>query len=150
MRDEALLLSGSGLSLESGNMAKMLHFFGVPWRAASVTEFLGYRGSSAKSRVLCSSDTFFELIRQLEDNSEVIRPWQERAHSVFVYAGNDSEIPQKLLQTLTGDEGTVLDTAVGDIAVSDQLDDFCGVMAGVQVSASKANAGASLVLDAEK
>ena len=150
MRDEALLLSGSGLSLESGNMAKMLHFFGVPWRAASVTEFLGYRGSSAKSRVLCSSDTFFELIRELENNSEVIRPWQERAHSVFVYAGNDSEILQKLLQTLTGDEAGVLETAVGDIAVSDQLDDFCGVMAGVQVSASKANAGASLVLNAKK
>src|SRR6266852_6080085 len=117
MRDEALLLSSGGLSLESGNVAKVLHFFGVPWRAATVAEFLGYtrldRGSSAKSRALCSSDTFFELIRQLKDNSEAIRPWRARAHSVFVYAGNDSEILQKLLQTLTGDEGAVLDTAVG-------------------------------------
>jgi hypothetical protein len=152
MRDEALLLNGAGgLSLESGNVAKVLNFFGVPWRAATVAEFLGYtrldRGSSAKSRVLCSADIFFELIRQLEDNSEAIRPWQDRAHSVFVYAGNDSEILQKLLQTLTGDEGAVLDTAVGDVAVSDQLDDFCGVMAGVRVSASTANVDASLVLN---
>jgi hypothetical protein len=150
MRDEALLLSGSGLSLESGNVAKMLHFFGVPWRAATVTEFLGYRESSAKSRALCSSDTLFELIRGLEDNLEAIRLWRERVHSVFVYSGNDSEILQKLLQTLTGDEGAVLDTAVGDVAVSDQLDDFCGVMAGVRVSASKANVDVSLVLNIEK
>src|SRR6266566_7396761 len=99
MRDQALLLSGGGLSLESGNVAKVLHFLGVPWRAATVAEFLGYTrldgGSSAKSRVLCSSDIFFELVRELEDNSEAIRPWRERTHSVFVYAGNDSEIPQK-------------------------------------------------------
>src|SRR5438309_8572517 len=116
-----LMSSGDGFSLESGNVAKVLHFFGVPWRAATVTEFLGHtrldHESSAKSRALCSSDTFFELIRELENNSEAIRPWRERVHSVFVYSGNDSEILQKLLQTLTGDEGVVLDTAVGDVAV---------------------------------
>ena len=73
MRAEALLLSSGGLSLESANMAKVLRFFGVPSRAAAVTEFLDYtrldRGSSAKSRALCSSDIFFELIRELKDNS---------------------------------------------------------------------------------
>jgi hypothetical protein len=71
-------------------------------------------------------------------------------HSVFVYAGEVPAVLQKLLQRLIGDEAAVLDTAVGNVAVSDQLDDFCGVMAGVRVSASKANAGASLVLNAEK
>ena len=154
MRDEALLLSGGGLSLESGKVAKVLKFFGVPWRAGTVTEFLGYtrlnRESSAKSRALCSSDTFFELIRELEANSGAIRPWRERVHSVFVYAGDDSETLQKLLRRLTGDDGAVLDTGVGDIAVSNQLGGFCGVMAGVRVSASKANVDASLVLNTEK
>jgi hypothetical protein len=154
VRDEALLLSNGGLSSESGNVAKVLHFFGVPSRAATVTEFLGYarlnHESSAKSRALCSSDTFFELIRELEDNSEAIRPWRERVHSVFVYAGDVPAVLQKLMQRLAGDEGVVLDQMNrfgGDFVVSDELDDFCGLMAGVRVSASKANVDASLVLN---
>ena len=157
MRDEALLLSGGGLSLESGNIAKVLHFFGVPWRAATVTEFLGYtrlnHASSAKSRALCSSDTFFELIRELEDNSEAIQRWRERMHSVFVYPGDVPAVLQKLMQRLTGDEGVVLNQMNrfdGDFVVSDELDDFCGLMAGMRVSASKAKIDASLVLNTAK
>src|SRR5438094_7562196 len=38
----------------------------------------------------------------------------------------------------------------GDFVVSGKLDDFCGVMAGIRVSASKANGDASLVLNTEK
>ena len=58
MKEEALLLSDAGLSLEADNAAKVLHFFGVPWRAAMITEFLGEARlsdeGSVKSRVLCS------------------------------------------------------------------------------------------------
>jgi hypothetical protein len=158
VRDEALLLSGGGgLSLESGNVAKVLHFFGLPWRAATVTEFLSYtrlnHESSAKCRALCSSDTFFELLRELEDDSEAIRPWRKRVHSVFVYAGDVPAVLQKLVQRLAGDEGVVINQtnrSAGDFVVSDELDDFCGVMAGVRVSASKAKADVSLVLNSEK
>src|SRR5438876_252947 len=158
VRDKALVLrSGGGLSLESGDVAKVVHFFGVPWRATTVTEFLGHTRldceSSAKSRALCSSDTFFELIRELEDNSEAIRPWRERVHSVFVYAGDVPAVLQKLLQRLTGDEGVVLNQMNrfgGDFVVSSKLDDFCGVMAGVGVSASQVNGAASLVLNTKK
>jgi hypothetical protein len=132
----------------------VLHFFGVPWRAATVTEFLGYtklsHEGSAECRALCSSDTFFELIRGLEDNSEAIQPWRERVHSVFVYAGGVPAVLQKLIRRLTGDEGVVLNQMNrfgGDFVVSDKLDDFCGVMAGVRVPASKANVDASLVLN---
>jgi hypothetical protein len=154
MRNKALLLSSDGLSLESGNVAKVLHFFGVPWRAATVTEFLGYsrlnHESSAKSRVLCSSDTFFELIGEVENNSEAIRPWREQVHSFFVYAGPDRDALQKLARILVGNEGAVLseiDPGTEDFVVSGELDDFCGVMAGVRVPASKANFDASLVLN---
>ncbi len=153
MRDEALLLS-SGLSLKNGNVAKVLHFFGVPWHAATVTDFLGCsrrnHENSSKSPVLCSSDTFFELIQQLEENSEAIQPWRERVHSVFVHAGDVPAVLQKLMQRLTGFEAVVINQMNrfgGDFVVTDELDDFCGVMAGVRVSASKANVDASLVLN---
>jgi len=153
VRDEALLLS-SGLSLKNGNVAKVLHFFGVPWHAATVTDFLGCsrrnHENSSKSPVLCSSDTFFELIQQLEENSEAIQPWRERVHSVFVHAGDVPAVLQKLMQRLTGFEAVVINQMNrfgGDFVVTDELDDFCGVMAGVRVSASKANVDASLVLN---
>ena len=38
----------------------------------------------------------------------------------------------------------------GDFVVSDELDDFCGLMAGMRVSASKAKIDASLVLNTAK
>jgi hypothetical protein len=154
MGDEALLLSGGDLSLESGNAAKVLHFFGVPWRAATVTEFLGYtrlnHESSAKSRALCSSDTFCELVRELENHSDAIRPWRARVHSVFVYASDVPAVLEKLLQRLTGGDGLVLDQMNrfgGDFVVSDQSDGFCGVMSGVRASCSKTNGDAGLVLN---
>ncbi|MGB8473162.1 MAG: hypothetical protein WCE61_03620, partial [Candidatus Acidiferrum sp.] len=112
MKDEALLLSRDDLSLETGNIAKALHFFGVPSRAVTVTEFRSYTGlnheSPAKSRALCSADTFFELIRELEDNAEAIQPWWKRMHSFFVYAGDVPAVLQELMQRLTGGEAVVI------------------------------------------
>lgn len=87
----------------------------------------------------------------LENNSDVIQPWRERMHSVFVYAGDVPAVLQKLMQRLTGDEGAVLnqvDRSGGDFIVSAELDDFCGPMAGIRVSASKAKN--SLVLNTAK
>ena len=155
VKEEALLLSDAGLSLEADNAAKVLHFFGVTWRAATITEFLGYNRlsyqSSAKSRVLCSSDTFLELIRELEANAESIPPLPERVHSVFVYAGADRDALQELARILIGNEGAGLsriDPGAHDFVVSLELDDFCGVMAGIRASASKGNFDGNLLLNA--
>jgi hypothetical protein len=74
-------------------------------------------------------------------------------HSAFVYAGNDSETLQKLIQRLTGDKSAIIgkiDTGVGDVTVSDRLDDFCGVMAGVRITASRTNTDAELILNVSK
>ena len=146
MKSEALLLTGGGLSVAGSNVAKVLHFFGIPQRAVTVTEFLGHAGhnheSSAKCRALCSSDTFIELIRELEDNSEAIQVWRKRVHSVFVYAGDIPAVLQEVMQRLTGDEGVVfnqMNHCGGGFVVSEELDDFCRVMSGVRVSASKAD-----------
>src|SRR5205814_5438323 len=58
-----------------------------------------------------------------------------------------------LLQTLTGDEGAVIckmSPSVADIAVSDCLDEFSGVMASVRVTASGSKTDSDLVLNASK
>jgi hypothetical protein len=153
-KQKALLLDYIGSSVEGKRIATILGFFGVPWHALTTTDVLNDDGagnqSPSKCRLICLSDTFLQLIGGLERNPGCMGFWGTQVHSAFVYAGNDSEILQKLLQRLTGDNGAAIDTGVGDVAVSDHLDGFCGVMAGVRVSASKANVDVSRVLNTEK
>jgi hypothetical protein len=155
--DEGLLLTASGASSEGNNVAKLLTFFGVPWRTLTTEEFFaqngaGYEGSS-KSRLVCSSDIFLRLIEDLERNPEYVRAWDNRVHSAFVYAGDDSEILRKLVWRLTRDDGAAIhetNSRAGDLVVSDRLNDFCGVMAGLRVAASKADLDTRLILNTPK
>ena len=145
MRQEALLVASSNSS-KTGNLAKVLRFFGVAFRFSSTAEFLANENSRSpgKIRLFVSSDTFSEILTTLEDNPERMQWWQNRVHSAFVHAGNNSETLQKLVQRLTGDDRSALHKikgSVGDITVSHHLDDFCGVMAGVRATASKIDCG---------
>jgi hypothetical protein len=158
-KQEAILLSLLGLSVEGKKIARILDFFGAPWRVSTTTGFLANNGagkeSSANCRLFCSSGIFLRLIEDLERNPGCMQFWEERVHSAFVYAGNDSEILQKLVRRLTGDNHAVIskiNPGVGDVAVSDHFDDFCGVMAGMRVTASRTNTNtdADLVLNASK
>ena len=149
VRQEALLI-GSPDTSETGNLAKVLRFFGVAFRFSSTPEFLANENSRSpgKIRLFVSSDTFSEIRTTLEDNPERMQWWQNRVHSAFVHAGNNSETLQKLVQRLTGDDRSALHKikgSVGDITVSHHLDDFCGVMAGVRTTASKSIADGDFV-----
>jgi len=157
VREEALLLTRDGSPLESGNLAKVLHFFGVPWRAMTVAEFLSYDSinheSSASIRVFCSSETFLGLAAALKRNGQGMPRWQEHVHSVFVYAGDDPGVLRNLVRILTGEDAAVvgrLNRDAGDFVVSDEFNEFCGVMAGVRVAASRENADPTLFLNAFK
>src|SRR5438046_10767029 len=105
----ALLLSHLDLSVEGKKrIGKLLSFFGAPWRTLSLAELLppdrAGNTSSSQCRLICSSDTLLRLIEDLERNPERIWFWKERVHSAFVYAGDDSEVLQKLARILSGDE----------------------------------------------
>jgi hypothetical protein len=83
------------------------------------------------------------LIENVERNPESVQAWWGRLHSAFVYAGEDSKVLPKLARLLTGDHGTVLremDPDAEEFEVTNDLEDFCGVMAGVRVTVSKAEA----------
>ena len=155
-KQKAILLSRSCLSVEGKKIARILGFFGVPSRALITTEFLAHNGAgcenSSKCSLICSSDTFLQLIEGLERPGSM-QFWKEHVHSAFVYAGNDFEILQKLVRRLTGDNDAVLckiNPGVGDVAVTDHFNDFCGVMAGLRVAVSKADLDASLILNTPK
>jgi len=152
VRQEASLI-GSPDSPETGNLAKVLRFFGVAFRFSSTAEFLANEDcrSLSKIRLFVSSDTLLEILTTLEDNPAGIHWWENRVHSAFVYAGNDSETLPKLVRHLTGDDRSSLhkvNGGVGDVAVSDHLDEFCGVMAGVRTTVSRSTAAAHFVFNA--
>ena len=157
MREEALLLTRDGSPLESGNLAKMLNFFAVPWRAITVDEFLSYDSinheSSASIRIFCSCNALLTLAAQLKRNADCLLRWKEHVHSVFVYTCDDPVALRHLVRMLSGEDATVVDKlnrGIGDFVVSDEFNEFCGVMSGVRVAVSKEDIKASLVLDASK
>jgi hypothetical protein len=93
------------------------------------------------------------LVGELKRNANRLLHWQEHVHSVFVDTGDDPVVLRNLIRILTGEDATVVDKlndGIGDFVVSDEFNEFCGVMAGVRVAASKADVKASLVLDTSK
>jgi hypothetical protein len=156
-KQEAIILDDLDLSVEGKKIAKILDFFGVPWRASTMTELLALsdagQGSSSRWRFFCSSGTFLQLIKGLERDPGFMQFWEEQVDSAFVYAGDDSEILRKLMRRLTGDDGVVIskiNPAVRDLTVSNQLDDVCGVMSGVRATATGINGDADVVLNTSK
>jgi hypothetical protein len=156
-KQEAIVLDDLDLSVEGKKIAKILDFFGVPWRASTMTELLALsdagQESSSRLRFFCSSGTFLQLIKGLERDPGFMQFWEEQVDSAFVYAGDDSEILRKLMRRLTGDDGIVIskiNPAVRDLTVSNQLDDVCGVMSGVRATATGINGDADVVLNTSK
>src|SRR5207248_795176 len=150
MSQEAFIV-GNHDSRETRSLAKVLRFFAVVCRIISTDEFLANQswGNYAKARLVCSSDTLSEILTKLEQQSEGMRWWLDRVHSAFVYAGNDSGNLQNLVRRLTGDSDAVIggiDPGARDVTVSDRLDDFCGVMAGVRATVSKTSVDTDPVL----
>jgi len=152
-----VLLTSNGSLLENGGLAKVLRFFGVGWRPMTVAEFLSYKNmnqeSSASIRIFCSSNTLLVLAGELKRNGREMLRWQEDVHSVFVYAGDDPAILRRLIRILTGEDAAVvskLNRGIRDFAVSDEFNEFCGVMAGVRVAASKEDVEAGLLLHTSK
>jgi hypothetical protein len=153
--EEAILLTDGNVSLENNNVAKVLRFFGVPWRTLTMAEFLSHERTAgdgaSKSRLLCSAEVFSRLIEELECSADRIRLWRERVHSAFVYAGEDSGVLQKLIKRITSDDQASLRQMNGDIGewvVSNDLAEFCGVMSGVRIHATATALEAGPVFDA--
>jgi hypothetical protein len=138
-RYHAILLGHMGSSLEQKRIGKLLSFFGVPWRDLTDTDFLtevtGRHLTSA--RIFCSAEVFLRLIKDFEGSFDGRDFWKERVHSVFVHSSDNLDALQELTRLLTGDHRAALakiDAGGVSLAVSDQFDDFCGIMAGMGVA----------------
>ena len=153
-KSAAVLLSHPDLSSGDKRAGKALSFFGVPWRALTIADFLteltGRHLIPATSRIFSSAEVFLGLIKNLEGSLDCRELWKEHIHSVFVHSGDDLDTLQELTRLLTGDRRAALsktDPGVVDLAVSDHMDDFCGVMAGMRATAPASCVNGTLTFD---
>jgi len=112
-------------------------------------QFLTGCQKGSKSRLLCAAGTLLHLITRLEKTSVADRFFEEHLHSVFVYGANDAGALTRLARILACDDDVgiqELEQCGSDIVVSDAMDDFCGVMAGVRVAAPKTNLSGKFAL----
>jgi hypothetical protein len=146
---QALLLADGSSPADTENPAKVLQFFGVPYRNMTADQFLTDCPKGSKSKLLCAAGALLHLITRLEKTSAGDRFLEEHLHSVFVYGANDAGALTRLAGILACDDGggiQELEQCGGDIVVSDAMDDFCGVMAGVRVAAPRTNLSGKFAL----
>ena len=135
-------------------VTRLLEFFGVGSRVGTTTDVMSGNCTGPgfdKSRVLCSAKAFLQLIENLEKLSDCKDQWVNRVHSAFVYPGDDASALQQLARLLGAVEMTPLSRSNDeDFSISNECDDFCGVMAGVKVNRPAVNSDGYLVSKANR
>ena len=157
MGERTILLTGIR-SAQGLNAIKLLRFFGVEADTVSVDEFLSClsdlsggddgRKSTARTRILCSSDVFDQLIEAIDQNAEHSRLWREGVQSVFVYPSADRQKLERVVRRLAQGDAVIdeLPTGSTEFEVTNQFDGFCGPMAGIRgVASSQVNACCSVL-----
>jgi len=156
MTHSAVLLSSiREPSSRCGRIAKLLDFFGIPFSALSVADWLAGPRRSAdapKIRLVCSSELFVELLEHCQRSTETMAMWRTCVHSAFIDAGDDSAAMETLIRNVTGDPAAaVLHGDQGDRwSVSDVLPDFCGPMSGISLSGVKGDCRGRFALDGSR
>ena len=132
----------AGAPNQNDNVGKLLSFFSISWRTIANEKFFERDeesdGDAPKARLFCSAGTFVGLLQEREEKSIASRAWGKGVHSVFVYAGDNSDSLQRLVRLLVQDESIVLqkrNSGPLDFVLSDRWDDFCGVMSGIRATA---------------
>ncbi len=141
MHEKALLLTEDNVSKEDRRVARVIDFFGVS-HTASPLEFPFFQSTagsnSEKIRLLCSANVLLRFIRYLEEQPRAGERWGLSIHSAFVYSNEDLSTLQQLCSKLAGDGIAQVrpNSGAAHFSVTDQLNDFCKIMAGRRVSCS--------------
>src|SRR5215472_2243700 len=148
----AFLLQTGETSKQGGRVERVLDFFGVSSRTGPAREITSgnvLASGSCKTRLLCSAREMLQIIHDLDKSLGDKRRWINNVHSVFVYSGDDLNALQELAKSLVPEaEVTVLgavDAETAECRVSNEFDDFCGVMAGINVSRLISNGDVYLI-----
>jgi hypothetical protein len=156
MMEPAVLITGDCRSRSDQAIIKVGRFFGVPLETAAAGDFESGARSYAdswKTRLFYRADLLLRFLEDPERKQKYGDWWKAKFHSVFVYSNGDPKTLERLVKILTGDKLTRISPAkagLGHLKVTNALNDFCNVMAGVEISASSTKADIILASDNSK
>ncbi len=116
-------------------LARILDFFGVPWKTVDVSHLADVEGDARDRVVFGLVETFAAALKQTGWASLSVAPHA----AYYVYPGDDLEASERGLQSLCGNADLLLRRApAGNLAirVSRDLADMAGPMAGLEFSSS--------------
>ncbi|AWO93181.1 MULTISPECIES: hypothetical protein [Bradyrhizobium] len=148
----ALLLRSDVPSSDDCNLAEMLEFFGIPWKALTVSEANGGYVAS-----LTASHPRFSILTSAACLAETMQPrragtlpdWLAAAASVFVYGFLAADSCRALLRQITGDPQADIrgiDAWPMTVSVTDAFPDMCGPMSALRIQLEPGAADAALVI----
>src|SRR5262245_19848850 len=137
---DALLLEDSERPDMTRRLARMLDFFGVAYERLPHSQLWKVlsEGEGSRFRLLCAARQYEELLEERDRRPAEARTWKERVHSAFVYANAGHESLNGLMKTL-GQGARRIESVSTDreVAVTDAMDDFCGIMSSVRATSNK-------------
>jgi hypothetical protein len=135
------LLGRDQTTVGDRNLARLLDFFGIPWKAVSTREWKADAGQ-AGPLVIISADCLAEAMGSVEASG--LPPCVMKARAVFVYGFQEDERSVKLLRLVTGDpQGKIkrIRSSQTTVRISADIPEVCGPMSGLQVPISLCAAG---------
>jgi hypothetical protein len=101
-------------------------------------------------RILCNAEVLFPALKDFERRQESRNWWKTEVHSVFVYSNGDPKTVEALARILTGNKLariSVAEAGLKHFNLTNEFDDFCKVMAGLEVASASRKVNA--ILDSE-
>ncbi len=134
----AIVLSQSRTSTSDQKISRLLGFFGVTGRPATVEEFLNELAANPKEplHVLGVAENFLTLVQALESQPEKQQLWKKHIRSAFCSLGQDGSLFQELTGRWHGELKVRLQSAEESAQpwkISDREKDFCGSLSGLVV-----------------
>jgi len=136
----ALLLCSGKLSSDERNLAALLDFFGIPWKAVSPDEMIAecVRAESERFRFsILSTAPCMAAVLETEGPDAEWPAWLLRAPSVYVYGFRDTLACRTLLRFLTGAaDGEIRKPIAGEarVFITSDFPEMCGPMSGIHAS----------------
>jgi len=136
MARKAVILCGNG-ELPDPYLIQILDFFEIPWEGVSPAALFDLTGiSTPESYALFCTLPFMGKIQERTAGGTLPLLLQ-RAESIFLFGGEESQGTDPLLQFLTGDTDTRiarLEPGETPCSISDKHVDICGPLSGLRVT----------------
>jgi hypothetical protein len=131
----ALLLRGEQTTVEDQNLARLLDFFGISWKAVTARDE-SLEDVQGKYVVVSSADCMADAIRDAQSLGERLPAWVLKASTIYIYGFQDGDRSTKLLRFLTGDPEanvTPIHTQETTVTITADAPEMCGPMSGLRV-----------------